>query len=138
MPELDLMPIKMERQKAPHLLDPSEARILQGVDIQWLYGRLMRGPGVIDTQIANSASPILSAFVAIRRDCRRMVIDSSLAGAVRCTVGNFSGLVCTGPVNEWADGTDTETTDEDAGVAAASESCVCCGCCCGCCCGGCC
>ena len=133
MPELDLMPVKLERQKAPHLLDPSEARILQGVDVQWLYGRLMRGPGVVDTQIANSASTILSAFVAIRRDCRRLVIDGSLAGAVRCTTGNYSGLVCTGPTNEWADTTDAETSDEDDGVSAPSGGCCCCGCCGGCC-----
>lgn len=139
MQELDLMPMRLERTKAPHLLEPNEARVLQSVDIQWLFGRLMRGTGVAETQLANSTYAVLSAYVATRRDGRKIVFDGtsvngSTDGTVRATVGDYSGLVSTGPTNLWELHFGDETGDEDAGVGDPAEP----GCDCGDCCGGCC
>lgn len=131
MPELELMPTKMDRFKAPHLLLPDEARLLQGIDVQFLQGRLVRGPGMIPIEITNASYTILSAFVAVRRDSRKMVIDCDTNGSVRGTTGSYSGLVSCGPVNEWVDPTDPETSNEDLGVLEESGGCCCCGGCCG-------
>jgi hypothetical protein len=138
--ELDLMPMKLERSKAPHLLEVNEARILQAVDIQWLYGRLVRGPGVAETQITNSTYPILGAYVGTRRDGRKIVFDGDSNGTVRASVGDYSSyatggsnLVSTGPTELWVRHPGDETDDEDGGVGDPAEpgcDCDCCGGCC--------
>lgn len=120
MNELDLMPLKIDRSTDLGLLDGSTARLLEWIDVAWLRGRIRRAAGEAGTQIQGAAVTVTNAFVAIRRDCRKCVLDTT-NGTVRCTVGNASSMMCLGPTNEWHDTDDMgarigETDDIDGGV----------------------
>ena len=120
MEELDLMPLRVDRATEPALLGGDVARLLEWVDVGWFRGRIRRAPGEVGTQIQGAATTITNAFVAVRRDCRKVVLDTT-GGTVRCTPGNAATLMCLGPTNEWDDLTDMgtrigETDDEDDGV----------------------
>jgi hypothetical protein len=115
--QLDLMPVRLERGKAPPLLGGDEARVLRNVDLCWFTGRLRRGPGESLTQITPAQYTVTAAFVAVRRDCRRVVFDSDVNGTVRMTVGNVSSLLCIGPTNENMEALESE----DAAVGEGTE-----------------
>jgi hypothetical protein len=56
--------------------------------------------------VEGSASTITSVFVAVRPDCRRVLLDGSHDGTIRATAGENATYPCLGPQPEW--------TDEDA------------------------
>ncbi len=115
MEELDLMPLKIDRSTDLGRLDGETARLMEWIDVGWLRGRLRRAAGEAGTQIQAANQTVKSAFVAVRRDCRKIVLDSSQQastspnGICRATVGNASSLMCLGPTNEWHDTDDMST-----------------------------
>lgn len=120
MEEFNLMPLRLDRASEPALLGGDAARLLEWVDIGWLRGRMRRAPGEAGMQIQAATVTVTNAFVAVRRDCRKCVVDTT-NGTIRCTVGDSSALMCLGPTNEWDDSTDLstrigETDDVDGGV----------------------
>lgn len=108
---LPLLAQRVERSKSPHALEPTEARILNGVDLSFLFGIVRRQLGFARTQVAASANTITSCFVAQRYDGKRIVLDGNNAGAIGATVGDgtLNGgaapymPIGAGPLNEWTD-----------------------------------
>ena len=108
MEELDLMPLKIDRSTDLGRLDGSTARLMEWIDVGWLRGRLRRAAGEAGTQIQPATVTVTNAYVAVRRDCRKVVLDCT-NGLCRATVGNASSLMCLGPTNEWHDTDDMST-----------------------------
>ena len=101
MPQIVLIPVKLDRNLAEEKLDPqTTARELQSVDVTYTPGRARRGPGFKRTQIPPIAGRVLGCAVWTRRDCTRIVVYQSSLGDLYSAPGDGS-VGCTGPLDAW-------------------------------------
>lgn len=118
--ELSLMPLKIERSKAAHKLNATEARVLQALDVTFQPGILRRGPGYAKTRLQKVNFTIMNGGIATRRDGRRMIWTYAADGTIRVTVMSGAQGCPASPV-EWEDREDFTTTtfpenfDDDGG-----------------------
>lgn len=104
MPYVNVLPVEFNRTIASEKLDFDQAAMLQHIDLLTSPGRVIRGKGASRADYEPSASTITAAEVFVRNDCRRIVVDSSLAGTWRANPGRaFGGQPCLGPAPEIVD-----------------------------------
>lgn len=100
---IDLMPTHLDRNRSQQALLPSEARILQSVDLMWMSGRARRGAGYARTELPTETYTILNAIVVTRQDCTMgLVYHTGASNSIKLCWGN-GAYPCRGPVPFWQD-----------------------------------
>jgi hypothetical protein len=102
MQEFTLTPAYIERSIEPSILGPEMARVLQGVDVTYLGGRVRRDLGYARTQVPASATAITSCGIFERYDSNQMVVDGNTSGTVRLIVP-LGADGCPRSIVEWSD-----------------------------------
>jgi hypothetical protein len=102
MEEFVLTPAYIERSIEPSILSPEMARVLQGVDVTYLGGRVRRDLGFARTQIASSSVAVTSCGIFERYDGNTMVVDGNTSGTVRLFVPE-GAAGCPRSLVEWSD-----------------------------------
>lgn len=100
---VDLMPVSLNRNKSQQTLKPSEARILQSVDVLWMDGRARRGAGYARTNLPTESETILNALAITRQDCNMAVLYHTGANNSIKVCWGDGAYPCRGPVPFWQD-----------------------------------
>ena len=110
---IDLLPVRVDRARSPHVLPPDVARRLENCDLSWFRGRLRRGAGHARYNVAALSYTARNCFQARARDGRALVLVGDTNGQVLAT----AGAAAEGPGALWTDAPDDEEPlfDEDAG-----------------------
>jgi hypothetical protein len=98
----------LDRNTAPERLAPGTAPVLQRVELMLRPGSVSRANGSAATQTTPPSTTVTGAYVALRNDGKRVLLDSNTAGTVRLTPGDGT-KTGSGPLPEWNDSTSTET-----------------------------
>lgn len=102
---IDLMPTSLNRNKSQQSLSPSEARILQSVDVLWMEYRARRGAGYARTNLPTETATIPNAIVITRQDCNQAVLyHTGTNNSIKAVWGDGT-FACRGPVPFWQDTT---------------------------------
>ena len=114
MPFIDLMPNCINRAKTQNRLDSSEARILENVDLNWMFGRMRRAAGVARANMAGLTNTIYSINLINRFDGSVGLIFHADTTIYLC-YGDASAPINGGVVPLWTDSLPTADQLEDNG-----------------------
>lgn len=88
MPELDLFPLKLDRQTAPEALDRGDARILQRVEIKKAPGIAVRARGQVRCSgYAGNTYTVRNCAVFERQDGVKGLVYADANGGVYLLLG---------------------------------------------------
>jgi hypothetical protein len=99
---VELLPVELNRDLSQDRLEPSQARILQNIDVLWAAGRMRRISGMARLGIEGSANGYFNSFVATRRDCKAILMTWDSGGNVLTFPGDGTSP-CAGPMPLWND-----------------------------------
>lgn len=104
---IDLMPTELNRATTQNRLNSNEARILERVNINWMFGRMRRGAGVARGNMDGRTNSIFGVGLVYRFDGSVGIIAHT-EGTICVCFGDSTAPINGGVIPLWTDAEPTQ------------------------------